>query len=64
MPDALTSANTEALAVAEYGAQSGTDAIDEKTPPPKTSPPTEAPEVGLAQRGERECAVVRRETDV
>lgn len=64
MPDAPISANTEDLAVTEYDAQGGADAVDEKTPASKTSRPTEAPEVGLAQKGKGEDAVVKRETDV
>lgn len=64
MPDAPISVNTEDLAVTEYDAQGGADAVDEKPPASKRSLPIEAPEVGLAQRGEGEGAVVQRETDV
>lgn len=64
MPDNPISTNTEDLAVTEYDAQSGADAIDGQPPTPNPPQPAEAPEVGLSQKGAGDDAVVKRETDV
>lgn len=69
MPDKPTTENTQDLAETEYDAErwarAGTELrsippISSKAP----SDPAEGPDVGLAQKGTDEDAVVKRETEV
>jgi hypothetical protein len=69
MPDEPKSANTRDLADTEYDAERWARVGAEKRSLPPISPkaasdPGEGPDVGLAQKGTDEEAVVKRETEV
>lgn len=69
MPDEPKSTNTEDLANTEYDAErwARVGAEQRSVPPISPKPPSdsaEGPDVGLAQKGAGEEAVVKRETDV
>ena len=69
MPDKPTTANTQDLAETEYDAERWAQVgTEQRSIPPinlkAPTGPTEGPDVGLAQKGTDEDAIVKREIDV